>query len=92
MEFEWDDHKADSNLKKHEVRFSEAATIWLDENALEMPNPEHSESEERWLRIGFSRSARILIVAYVERVEGERIRIISARKAVGPEIKQYHSR
>jgi uncharacterized DUF497 family protein len=92
VEFEWDDNKAESNLKKHGVRFHEAATIWLDENALEIPAPDHSDSEERWIRLGFSRSARLLIVAYVVRVEGERIRIISARKAVRLEIDQYHSR
>lgn len=90
MEFEWDDAKAERNLKKHGVRFTEAATIWLDENALEMSDPEHSESEERWIRLGVSRLARMLIVVYVEKIEGERIRIISARKAVKSEVELYH--
>ncbi len=47
VEFEWDDKKATSNYSKHGVRFDEAASIWFDENALEIPDPEHSESEER---------------------------------------------
>ena len=92
MEFEWDDTKAEINLKKHEVRFSEAATVWLDSSALEMPDPDHSQSEERWIRLGFSKEARMLIVVYVEKIEGERIRIISARKATPPESKQYNLR
>ena len=46
MEFEWDDKKAEANYQKHAVRFSEAATVWLDENALEIPDPEHSNHEE----------------------------------------------
>ena len=92
MEFEWDDIKAEVNLKKHGIRFSEAATIWLDNSALEMPDPEHSQDEERWIRLGFSRQAHVLVVAYVVRIEGERVRIISARKAIRSEMKQYNSR
>jgi len=92
VEFEWDDFKADANLKKHGIRFTEAATIWLDEFALEIPDTDHSKDEERWVRMGMSRQARILIVVYVERIEGERIRIISARRADSKERKQYESR
>ncbi len=92
MDFEWDDNKAESNLKKHGIRFSEAATVWFDGKALEIVDPDHSESGERWIRLGFSRSARILIVVYVEKIEGERIRIISARKATRLEIEQYNLR
>lgn len=92
MEFEWDDEKARTNLIKHEVRFTEAVTVWLDENALEMPDPEHSDDEERWLRIGMSQKLRILIVVFVEKCSGEVTRVISARKAVGNEQKEYLSR
>lgn len=92
MEFEWDDNKAEINLKKHGVRFTEAATIWLDQNALEISDPDHSINEERWIRLGFSKSARVLVVVYVEKIEGARIRIISARKANRLEIEEYSSR
>jgi len=92
MEFEWDDHKAESNLKKHGIRFSEAVTVWLDSSALEMTDPDHSEKEERWIRLGLSQNIRVLVVVYVEKVEGERVRIISARKAKPREIEQYNSR
>lgn len=54
MEFKWDDAKAESNLKKHGVRFSEAVTIWLDETSVEIPDIEHSLQEERWIRLGMS--------------------------------------
>jgi uncharacterized DUF497 family protein len=92
MEFEWDEGKAFANFKKHGVRFSEAASIWFDEMALEIPDPDHSEREDRWVRIGISRGARILVVVYVERIQGERTRIISARKATRTESVQYHFR
>ena len=92
IEFEWDDTKAESNLKKHKVRFSEAATVWYDDLALEMLDSDHSLNEERWVRLGVSSTARILVVVYVEKLEDERIRIISARKATRSEIEQYHSR
>jgi uncharacterized DUF497 family protein len=92
MEFEWDDGKAAANLIKHGVRFSEAATVWLDERALEIPDPEHSDLEERWIRLGMSRSARTLVVVYVEKIEGERVRLISARKATRTEAIHYSAR
>ena len=81
MEFEWDDAKARVNYKKHGVRFAEAASIWLDAKSLEIPDPEHSKDEDRWIRIGVSSRLRALVVVYVEKIEGKRIRIISARKA-----------
>ena len=92
MDFEWDDDKADSNYKKHGVRFSEAATVWLDASAIEVPDPEHSQNEERWIRLGMSRKANLLVVVYCEKIEGERVRIISARTASPFESKQYNKR
>ncbi len=92
MEFEWDDIKADSNYGKHGVRFSEAITVWLDDSAVEMPDPNHGHGEERWIRLGLSRNARVLVIVYVEKIEAERIRIISARKATRSEMEQYNSR
>lgn len=92
MDFEWDDAKAESNYKKHGVRFSEAVTIWLDEASLEVADPEHSDNEERWIRLGVSRKSNLLIVVYCEKVEGKRLRIISARPATKRELKQYYLR
>lgn len=92
MEFEWDDAKAEGNFKKHGVRFSEAVTIWLDEISVEISDIEHSSQEERWIRLGISRKANLLVVVYCEKIEDDRIRIISARPATKNESKQYNSR
>ena len=92
MDFEWDETKAESNFKKHEIRFSEAVTVWEDESALEMLDPDHSKSEERWIRLGHSNKGRVLVIVYCERLEGDRVRIISARKATKTEENQYYSR
>lgn len=93
QEFEWDDSKAESNFKKHGVRFTEATTVWLDESGLEILDLEHStSSEERWIRMGYSNRTRVLVVIYCEKVVDERIRIISARPATKNEQEQYHLR
>lgn len=92
MEFEWDDEKAAVNVIKHGVHFSDAITIWLDNNSLEMPDLNHSRFEERWIRLGFTRSAVLVVVVYTEKVENLRVRIISARKAVKSEIEYYNLR
>ncbi len=89
MEFEWDAIKARRNLMKHGINFSEASTIWLDNNSFEMQDLYESHSEERWIRLGLSRMARVLVVVYVEKGDGEGIRIITARKATRMEEKQY---
>ncbi len=89
-EFEWDDVKASSNFIKHDISFSEAVTIWSDHQALEMLDPDHSKNEERWIRIGFSNQAKVLV--YCEKHEGEKVRIISARKATIYEQTQYHEK
>ncbi len=92
MEFEWDDSKAESNFKKHGIRFSEAVTIWLDDSSVEIPDAEHSLEEERWIRLGISRKANLLVVVYCEKTEDNRIRVISARPATKHESKHYNSR
>ena len=89
MDFEWDDQKAITNYSKHRVRFTEAASVWLDENALEIPDPEHSDSEDRWIRLGISSHLRILVVVYLEKLPNRLIRIISARKANKQEETEY---
>ena len=90
MEFEWDADKAASNLDKHGVSFAEAMTVFGDPLELTIADPNHSESEFRFLSIGLSALGRLLVVAYTER-EG-RTRIINARKATSRERKQYESK
>lgn len=79
--FEWDLAKAASNLRKHGVSFEEAQTVFYDEFAVQFFDDEHSDEEARFLLLGMSTQARILIVCHCERDEGNTIRIISARKA-----------
>lgn len=89
MEFEWDSDKGAANVKKHGVEFAEAMTVLGDPLEMTIPDPEHSESEFRFLSLGMSASGRLLVVAYTER--GGRIRIINAREATNQERKQYES-
>lgn len=81
--FEWDPDKADRNTAKHGVRFTEAATVFLDADALDHPDLKHSKDEPRAVRLGRAATGRVLVVAYTRRSrpDGESIRIISARLA-----------
>ena len=90
MKFEWDLTKAAANVKKHQVSFEEARTVFYDEFALQFFDEDHSSGEERFLMLGMSSGARILIVCHCERDHGEVIRIISARKATKRESAFYH--
>lgn len=81
--FEWDDAKARSNRRKHEVSFEEAATVFADPLARVFDDPDHSADEPRFLLLGVSYARREVIVVHVER--GDRLRIISARPATGHE-------
>ncbi len=87
MEFEWDPTKAESNLKKHGVSFSEASTVFDDLLADIYEDPDHADGEFRFVTIGMSSKARILVVSFVER--RERVRIISAREATKKERRGY---
>ncbi len=87
--FEWDPGKSRSNLKKHGVSFEEAKTVFFDEGAIVASDPDHSAEEDRFLIIGFSIQLRVLLVCFCEREAGNRIRIISARKATRKEQAQY---
>lgn len=92
MRFAWDEKKNRDNYQKHGVWFDEAQTVWADESAKEFFDPEHSETEDRFFRIGFSSKSRLLLVVFCERKEkGEEecIRIISARRATTQEQNQY---
>ena len=90
MKFDWDLTKAAANVKKHQVSFEEARTVFYDEFALQFFDEDHSSGEERFLMLGMSSSARIVIVCHCERDHGEVIRIISARKATKRESAFYH--
>ncbi len=88
MEFEWNQHKASKNEKKHGVSFSEATTVFSDPLELTISDPDHSSGEYRFLSIGRSNAGNLLVVSYTEREENK-IRIISARQATRQERKYY---
>ena len=81
IKFQWDSAKAAANLKKHRVSFEEAKSVFYDEFAVQYFDEEHSDEEERFLLLGMSSGARLLIVCHCEHEHGGIIRIISARKA-----------
>ena len=87
--FEWDPKKAASNAAKHGVSFEEAKTVFYDEDALVIPDPEHSLDEERFIIMGRSSKPRILVVVHCFRKTGSSIRIISARRAGTKELQPY---
>jgi uncharacterized protein len=89
MKFEWDPIKALSNVKKHKVTFEVARTVFYDDFAIQFFDEEHSAGEDRFLLLGMSSDARLLLVCHCEREGGEVIRIISARKATENEARHY---
>jgi uncharacterized DUF497 family protein len=89
MRFDWDPSKAAANLKKRQVSFDEAKTVFFDDFAVQFFDEEHSDTEERFIMLGMSSNARLLVVCHCERVGGEVIRIISARKATRGESAFY---
>ena len=89
IKFEWDPPKAAANLKKHQVSFDEAKSVFYDEFAVQFFDEEHSSDEERFLMLGMSSGAKLLLVCHCEREHGEVIRIISARKATKRESAFY---
>ena len=92
MRVEWDEKKNIANQKKHGVSFEEARTVFFDEEGILIPDPDHSETEERFVIIGRSIQFRILIVCHCYRENDEVIRLISARKANSLERNQYINR
>ena len=90
--FDWDKEKGASNQKKHGISFEEAQTVFLDENALMIHDPDHSDDEDRFILLGLSVTFRVLIVCHCCRKSNEVIRIISARKATRAEQKRYRER
>ena len=91
LRFSWDPRKAASNERKHGISFDEATTVFLDERALLLDDPDHSEDEVRFLLLGLSSFMRLLVVCHCIR-EGDTIRLINARKATKQEKRQYQER
>ena len=89
LRFEWDDRKATANTKKHGVSFEEARSVFVDERAKLIDDPEHSDDEDRFILLGLSSALRLLLVCHCYRSEGNVIRIISARKATTKESRFY---
>lgn len=89
LSFEWDERKAKANAKKHGVSFDEAKSVFVDERAKLIEDPDHSEDEDRFVLLGLSSVLRLLLVCHCYRAEGNVIRIISARKASAHEFKSY---
>jgi hypothetical protein len=90
--FEWEPVKAKENLRKHGITFERAADLFLDPLAVSVFDQEHSEEEERWVTIGRDNRGRVLAVVHTFSVASAdecKVRIISARKATGCEVRQY---
>lgn len=89
IRFEWDDNKNEINKKKHKIFFEEARTVFYDDAALVIDDPEHSEDEDRFIILGLSKCAKLLVVCHCYRESDTVIRIISARKATKTESRYY---
>lgn len=89
IRFEWDENKNRTNQNKHGISFTEAQTVFYDNEALVIDDPEHSEEEERFIILGLSNKANLLVVCHCYRASETVIRIISARKATKTESQYY---
>lgn len=89
IKFEWDENKNAINKRKHKISFEEAQTVFYDDEALVIDDPEHSGQEERFIILGMSAKANLLVVCHCYRQSETVIRIISARKATKNEARQY---
>ena len=89
IEFLWDEEKNEKNIASHKISFEEAKTVFFDPNAKIIYDPDHSQSEDRFIILGVSKLLNILVVCHCYREKDTTIRIISARKATPNERKQY---
>jgi len=89
INFTWHSAKNTSNKRKHGISFEEAETVFLDENAQLIEDPDHSIEEDRFILLGLSTSLRMLVVCHCYRESDEVIRIISARRATPGEARSY---
>ncbi|MGH2601049.1 MAG: BrnT family toxin [Dehalococcoidia bacterium] len=92
LRVEWDRRKAAANKRKHGVSFEEAETVFADDHALLLDDPDHSDAEDRFVLLGLSAHFRVLVVVHCSRKADDVIRIISARKATKPERAYYDAR
>lgn len=92
IRFQWDECKHAENSRKHGVSFDEARTVFYDDRALLIGDPDHSDHEDRFVLIGMSQAPRTLVVCHCYREDDEVIRIISARKANRMERAEYERR
>ena len=89
IQFDWDENKANKNLAKHKISFQEAQSVFDDDNARLIYDPDHSENEDRFILLGLSCSLKVLVVVHCYKDAENIIRLISARKATKPEEKNY---
>jgi uncharacterized DUF497 family protein len=89
MQFTWDEKKNEANIKKHKVSFEEAKSVFFDMNAKIIHDPDHSETEERFIILGLSNLLKLLVVCHCYKESDDVIRIISARKATKKETSKY---
>jgi len=89
IRFEWSETKNRANLKKHKISFEEAKKVFYNENARLLSDPSHSDGEDRFILLGLSHNAKILVVVHAYKEQDELIRIISARKATKKENEYY---
>lgn len=89
LHFEWDESKAKANLKKYGISFDDAKTVFYDEQARLIDDPDHSEDEARFILLGYSSGLKLMVVCHCYRSDDNIIRIISARKATRREAACY---
>ncbi len=89
IQFTWDPNKNESNISKHGVSFKEAKSVFYDDSARLISDPDHSDEEDRFILLGMSNKLNILLVCHCYRESDFKIRIISARKATKKERQQY---
>lgn len=92
IRFEWDENKNATNIQKHGISFEEAETVFYDDEALLIEDTGHSQIEERFIILGFSKTANLLVVCHCYRAAESVVRIISARKATKNESIQYKNK
>lgn len=90
--FEWDPRKAEENLGKHGVSFEEASSVFYDDDALLIEDPDHPPGEARFILLGRSAQMRLLVVCHCDGSASDVYRIISARRATRREAAKYVER
>jgi len=89
IHFEWNEAKNKANVRKHGVSFKEAKSVFFDEHALLIADPDHSDFEDRFVLLGLSDKLRLLLVCHCFKVDDGLIRVISCRKATRKEMSLY---